>query len=170
VTAQKATTKKNEFEKALVEFTKAVKVFLKKDDEKSKEALTAFVQVFSEEKELVDRAKIYLEIVESRLHPPKITLKTAEDYYVNGIFEMNQGVLDDALNSFEKALSKDPKQGKILYAMADASCLKGEIDGSLEYLQQAVKLDTRFSTLAQNEADFDPIKKDQRFFDIINPE
>ena len=170
MTSQKSTTRKNEYEKALAAFTKAVKVFVNKDDEKSKEAFSEFIGEHHDEKELVDRANIYLGIIEHRLNPPKVTLKTAEDYYVNGIFNMNQGGLDDALKSFEKALSKDPKQGKVLYAMADASCLKGEYDSSLEYLGQAVKLDSRFSTLAQNESDFDPIKKDQRFFDIINPE
>jgi tetratricopeptide (TPR) repeat protein len=170
VTAQKTTPKMSEYEKALAEFTKAVKAFNKKDDEKSKEALTDFIQNFSEEKELVDRANIYLKIVESRLDPPKKSLKTAEDFYVEGVFQMNQGSLDSALKSFEMAHSKEPKQGKFLYALADAYCLKKEHDDALKYLKQAVKLDSQFGTLAQNEVDFDPIKKEKRFFEIVNSE
>lgn len=164
----KATSKANEYQKALTAFTNAVRVFNEKDDEKSKEALTEFTQNFSEEKELVDRANIYLEIIDSRLNPPKISLKTAEDFYNDGVFKMNQGDLDEAQKALEKALSKDPKQGKILYALADALCLKEEHDSAFEYLEQAVKLDSRFAILAQNEADFDPIKKDQRFFEIVS--
>jgi tetratricopeptide (TPR) repeat protein len=164
VTAQKDNkAKKNDFEKALAAYNQAMKLFHQRDFAKSVERLNSFLENYSRERELVDRAKIYRDISQSRLKPEKIKLTTFEDYYQNGVYLLNMGRYDEALESLEKARAKKPSNAKLLYVIADAYCMSGDKDKCLEYLKQAVKLDSYFAILAQNESNFDPVKQDKRF-------
>jgi tetratricopeptide (TPR) repeat protein len=166
VTAQQATTKKTEYEKAWIAYDLAMKSFHKKDYGKAKEGLGSFAEDFPKEKELIDRANIYLQICENRLNPPKDTEKTSEDYLQSGIILMNQGLFAESLASLEKAHGKKPKNAKILYTLADVSCRKKDHDACLDYLKQAVELDSSLAVLALNEQDFEPLKEDTRFLEI----
>jgi tetratricopeptide (TPR) repeat protein len=166
VTTQKEKTKKTEYEKALSAYNLAMKSFHKGEFEKTKESLGAFEKDFPEERELLDRVNMYLQICENRINPPKIALKTPEDYFQHGVYLMNQGQFVEALESLEKAHSKEPKDAKVLYAMADVSCLKDDLDTCLEYLKKAVELDPFLAVLARNEKDFEPLQEDPRFIEI----
>jgi tetratricopeptide (TPR) repeat protein len=166
VTAQQATTKKTEYEKAWIAYDLAMKSFHKKDYGKAKEGLGSFAEDFPKEKELIDRAHMYLQICENRLNPPKDTEKTSEDYLQSGIILMNQGLFAESLASLEKAHGKKPKNAKILYTLADVSCRKEDHDACLDYLKQAVDLDSSLAVLALNEQDFEPLKEDTRFLEI----
>ena len=167
---QKAKTKINEYDKALAEYNQAMKYFHNGDFEKAKESLSSIGKDYPKERELVDRTNLYLQICENRLNPPKDTLKTGADFFQNGIFLMNQGRYDEAIESLKKAHSKNPKDAKALYTMADASCLKGDLDLCLDFLKQAVGLDPFFAVLAQNEVDFESVREDSRFLEITTTE
>ncbi len=155
--------KRNDFEKALVAYNQAMKLFHQSDYAKAEESLNAFLEKHGKEQELVDRAKIYRDICLSRLKPEKIKLTTFEDFYQNGVYLLNMGRYNEALESLENARKKEPSNAKLLYVMADAYCMQGDKDNCLEFLKQAVKLDSYFAILAQNESNFDPVKHDKRF-------
>ena len=163
---QKEKAKYTEYEQALTAYTLAMKSFHKGELEKAKEGLSAIAGSVPEERELIDRVNMYLQICENRLNPPKVTLKTREDFYQNGVYLMNQGLYTEAIESLEEALSKEPKNAKFLFAMADVSCLKGDLNQCLDFLKQAVGLDPYLAVLAQNEMDFESIREDSRFLEI----
>ncbi|MGD8535621.1 MAG: tetratricopeptide repeat protein [Candidatus Aminicenantes bacterium] len=163
VTKDKEKIKKDDYEKALSAFNQAVKVFHKREFGRAKELLKAFTDNFPSEKELVDRAKIYFKICESASQKEKPPLKTFDDYYQYSIFLLNQGNHEEALKLLEKAREMKPKEGKIPYLMADVYCLQGDIEKCLEHLRKAIQIDKFFSTLAQNESDFEPLWEDKKF-------
>jgi len=171
VTAQqKGKAKKTEYEQALTAYNLAMKSFNKGEFQKAKEGLSAIAGSFPEEREVIDRVNIYLQICENRLNPPKVPLNTRKDFFQNGVYLMNQGQYAEALESLEKALSKEPKNAKFLFAMADVSCLKGDLDQCLDFLKQAVGLDPSLAILAKNEVDFESIREDSRFLEITEME
>ena len=77
---EKKQTSKNDYQKALSSFGNAMKHFHKDDLDKAKQSLEDFVKSHSEEKELLDRAKLYLEIIKQRGIKDSIPLKSFEDY------------------------------------------------------------------------------------------
>ena len=113
--------------------------------------------------EFVDRAKIYLTICEARQENKKITLKTFDDFHQFGVYKLNQGDHEEALKALNEAHEKKPKDGKIAYLLADVYCRMGKTDECFEYLKEAIKQDRFFGILAQNEIDFDELKKDKKF-------
>ncbi len=163
VTKEKEKIKKDDYEKALSAFDQAVKAFHKRECDRATELLKSFTESFTSEKELVDRAKIYLKICESVQSKEKLSLKTFDDYYQYSIFLLNQGNHDEALKLLEMAREMKPKEGKIPYLMADVYCLKGDTEKCLEHLRKAIQIDKFFSTLAQNESDFEPLWEDKKF-------
>ncbi len=140
-----------------------MKAFHKGDFPKASELLKIFLDKDPTEAEVVDRARIYLDICNNRLKEEKIVLKTTDDYFQYGVFKLNEGDHDEALKALEKAHEKEPKQGKILYLMANVFLLKGDIDRCLAFLKQAFDLDKFYVILAQNEVDFEDLRGDERF-------
>ncbi len=165
---EKKQTPKNDYQKALLSFGKAMKYFHKDDFDKAKESLKDFVKSHSEEKELLDRAKLYLEIIKQRGTKDSIPLKSFEDYYQYGIFCLNQGRYEKAVDLFQKANKKKSKQGKVYYAIADTFCLMGEKEKCFANLRKAIKLDKFYAVLAQNEADFSVFMEDEEFKSLFD--
>jgi tetratricopeptide (TPR) repeat protein len=163
LTKEKDKAKKDEYEKAFSAYSQAMKSFHKGDYKKTGELLEAFIDKHASERELVDRAQIYLAICEARQNKEKVALKTFDDYYLYGVFRANQGDYQEALRLLEKARDMKPKEGKILYQMADIYCKKGEDEKCLELLKKAIQLDKYFSILARNERDFEPLWEDKKF-------
>jgi len=155
--------KKDDYEKLLSAYSQAMKAFRKRDFERAAELLQSFLEKYTTEKELVDRAKIYLSICKNQLSPEKIQLKTFDDYYEYGVYKINQGDYSQALKYLEKAHEMNPKEGKVLYLMADAYCLLNDKEKALEFLKKAIQRDKFFSILAQNETDFEPLREDKKF-------
>lgn len=140
-----------------------MKVFHKGDYAKASELLKTFMGKSHSEKEIVDRARIYQSICEARLKKEKIELKTFEDYYQYSVYKVNQGDYQEAMKLLDKARQMKPKEGKILYLMADAYCLMGQKEECLEHLKKAIQMDKYFSILAQNESDFESLREDKKF-------
>lgn len=144
-------------------YGQAMKSFRKGDCAKAGELFKAFLEKYDTEKELVDRAQIYLSICENRQNKETISLETFEDYYEYAVYKNNQGDLEQAIKLLEKAKAKNPKEGKAAYLMALTYCQMGESDKCLENLKDAVHKDKFFSILAQNESGFEPLWEDKKF-------
>jgi tetratricopeptide (TPR) repeat protein len=158
-------TKKDEYQKALAAYAEAIKEFRREKFDKAIETLRSFIEKFPAERELVDRARIYVAVSENRLKGKgeSVALKTAEDHYQYGIYKMNAGEHDEALKLFEKAAKLEPESGKISYGLADLCCRMGQVEDCLENLKKAVQIDKSFRVLAQNEPDFEPLWEDKKF-------
>jgi tetratricopeptide (TPR) repeat protein len=155
--------RKDSYDKALAAYGEAMKEFHKGKFDRAQELLKAFTEKFDAEKELLDRAKMYLNLIMERGKKGTVTLKTADDYFYFGIFKINEGAYEDALKLFEKALEMKEDEGKLYYLMADAYILQGKTDEALEYLRKAFLKDKVFKILAQNETDFSPLWEDKKF-------
>jgi tetratricopeptide (TPR) repeat protein len=155
--------KKDAYDKALAAYGEAMKEFHKGKFERAQELLKGFADKFDTEKELVDRAKMYLQIIKEKGKKDTVTLKTADDYFYYGIFKINEGAYDEALKLFEKALEMKEDEGRFYYLMADAYILQGKTEEALEFLRKAFTKDKVFKILAQNETDFSTLWEDKKF-------
>ncbi len=167
VPESKTKERKDTFQKSISAYEQAMKAFHKGDFGKAEELLSAFLEKHPDEKEVVDRARIYLSICLNKKEKETVILKTFDDYYQNGVYKVNQGKFEEAVNLLTKAQKMEPKEGKVPYLMSLVSLQQDNIDEVATHLERAVKLDDYFKTLAQNEIDFDNIKDDKRFKAIV---
>ncbi|MFQ6070770.1 MAG: tetratricopeptide repeat protein [Candidatus Aminicenantales bacterium] len=155
--------KKSDYEKALAAFTQAVRTFRRADFDKAKQQFEAFLEKYSEEKEIADRARMYINICADRKKKPVLQLKSFDDYYLHGMMMMNEGRYEESLEMLSKAAEMRPEAGKVHYLMADVYSRQGSVEKCLECLKKAVSLDKKFQVMAQNEADFEPLWEDKKF-------
>lgn len=158
-------TKKDEYQKALAAFGEAIKEFRKEKYDKAAEMLQTFIEKHPSDRELVDRAKIYIAVCEERAAESKesLPLKTADDYFHFGVYKANAGDFEEAQKLLEKSQKMNPEDGKVSYALADLFCLMGQPDVCLEHLKKAIQIDKFYRILAQNETDFEPLWEDKKF-------
>jgi tetratricopeptide (TPR) repeat protein len=155
--------KKDSYEKALAAYGEAMKEFHKGKMDKAQESLKAFLEKYDAEKELVDRARIYLDIAQHRGEKEAISLKTGDDYFYYSVYRMNTGEYEEALKLLEKALELKEDEGRICYLMATVYVRMGKNEEALEQLKKAFQKDKFYRILAQNETDFEPLWEDKKF-------
>lgn len=156
-------TKKDAYEKALAAYSEAMKEFHKGRLDKAQELLKAFLEKYDAEKELVDRAKLYLQMTQEKGKKETVSLKSIDDYVNYSIYKINSGSHEEALKLLEKALEMKEDDGRVHYLMADAYILMGRADEAMESLKKAFQKDKFYRTLAQNEIDFEPLWDDKKF-------
>ena len=156
-------SKKDEYQKALAAYGLAVKEFHKGEFEKAAESFKSFIEKFPADREIVDRAKVYLAIAVKRPKKESVSLKGFDDHTRAAVVKINQRDHAGAVKLLEKALEFKENEGLVHYLLADVHCLMGEIDAALDFLKKAIQKDKDFSVLAQNETDFEPIWEDKKF-------
>lgn len=122
-------------------------------------------------RELADRARIHLRIVEQRLKPSaEHDPKSAEEHYQRGVTLMNMARWDEAREHLQKARKMAPKTDYIYYALAALDCLTGEAQSALENLKVAIQLRPENRYHARNDEDFAFLQEDPQFTELLYPE
>ena len=67
----------------------------------------------------------------------------------------------------ERALAGDPENANTLYNLACVESLLGRADEALEHLQSALERQPSLAELAERDTDFDPVRDDERFADLL---
>lgn len=118
--------------------------------------------------DITDRARTYLRACSRHLDAP--APGGALDAFLLGVYHSNRGEYDEAIELFEKALPEAGEPDKVLYALAAARSQKGDRTGAIETLKQAIQRDDRNRVCALNDQDFDPIRDEPEFIDLVEPE
>ncbi len=162
-------THNQRYEQALQDFGAAVEALHKGEYDNALEAFRRIEVAELDEPSLLERARSYVRICEKRLSPPGTDPQDGDGRYHHGVILMNKGDLDRALSLFESALSEMPESPKVLYARASAWSLKGNAEAAVADLRRAIDADPQVRFHAANDPDFEPIREEPAFIDIIEP-
>jgi len=141
-------------------------------DGKLEAARAAFLKIAGEsagEIVMADRARVYASACERRLTSRPATPKDADDFYYRAIVFSNQGRLDEALEMIEGAVRLDGRSAKALYVRASVHAMRGSADRSIHDLRSAVGFDPTLRFQAINDPDFDSVRDDPAFIDVVEP-
>ena len=119
---------------------------------------------------IADRARVHLNACNERLGANAPTPKTAGDFHVLGVAELNSGRLELAVEHLSKAQKLDPKREEIRYALAAAYARSGDSDEALEHLRAAIHLRPQNRFQARQDADFENLAGDPRFTGLLGHE
>jgi tetratricopeptide (TPR) repeat protein len=154
------------------EFGKGIKAFKEQECSQAVEIFGRIVEKYSESEfssvlEIQARAKVYQVICRSRINPVKIPLEDNEDYLFDGIYHLNAGNPDKALERFEHLKKANYGDPYLNYLLALVYLKKEETDTCLEHLKKAVEKDATYKIVAHNEPDFDPLFENDVFVSLI---
>lgn len=153
---------------AVKNYEAAVRSMQKQNYDKAKEILEKLVTTGPSE--IADRARVHLRLCEQKLHTAGKTLRTAEDYYVAGISELNARKLEQAVEYLTKADQLEPGREETHYALAAAYALLGNAEIALENLKASIALRPQNRFQARHDEDFQSLASDPRFTSLVNLE
>jgi tetratricopeptide (TPR) repeat protein len=116
---------------------------------------------------VAERARVHLRLCEQKLARPSPPPRKPEDLYTLGVGALNSGRLDDAIDYLNKAQKSAPKLDHISYVLAAAYSLRGDAEGALQHLKQAISLRPQNRIQAKRDEDFQALASDARFKELV---
>lgn len=156
-------------EQAIHEYEQALVLLRKQQFAEAAEGFKAILKSHPQEKEVADRCRAYLRICERGPGEKVMPLKRVEDYYYQGVLECNRQQYDEALKHLDRALKMNPKDDRVLYVLASTQALKGDREQALAALKEAIDLNAVNRIHAQQDPDFEPLRDDDAFLDLVLP-
>jgi tetratricopeptide (TPR) repeat protein len=157
------------YEAALGEYASGVEAMRKGEFDSALELFGKVRGLAPHEPELADRASIYARICERKLAPQPGDPEAADDRFRKAVFLMNGGDVDEALQLLNRAVAEDPLCIDVLYVRACAWALKGAAEKAVGDLRQAIAVDPKIRFQAINDPDFEKIREEPAFIDVIEP-
>lgn len=154
--------------KALADYEKAMNVLQKRDYPRAEELFQKLMEAHPGEKDLVDRARVYVNLCRKQQETSS-SPQGFDDHYYQGVVLSNRGQHHEALQLFEKALRFKPDSEKVYYAMAAAHAQVHDRARALECLRKAVELDGSSRVHARQDPDFDLLRGEPEFEQLVGP-
>ena len=101
--------------------------------------------------------------------PPAEDPTNAEGFYQRGVMRSNLGDLEGALSDLNRALETDSASPRFLYARASVYALQRQAELAATDLRRAVQTDPTVRFQATNDPDFEAIRDEATFIDVIEP-
>ena len=152
---------------ALSLLEKAIKFIFSQDVRRARAEIKALLEAYPGEKEILARARSYLQICDredAALHKPTVT---GDQLYTFGVVEHNRGNYDSAISVFNQLLAKQPDTDYLYYALAASFALKGEVEPALANLRKAIGLNESNRVYAKNDPDFISLHEQREFADLV---
>jgi len=157
-------------EKALKELERGVSLLHKQAFAEALPHFEAILTGFPNEKELADRVQSYARICRTQLEKAKPANPKPQDFYYLGVIKANEANYAEAVEYLDRALQVNPKDEKAHYVMASTRSMRGEREIAIKHLQEAITLNVTNRNYAQNDPDFEPLRGDDEFDNLVHPE
>jgi tetratricopeptide (TPR) repeat protein len=160
--------KKRTYEEALRLYERALTALQHHQYSGAATLLNQVIDGFPEERELHDRARLYLKVCErqsasTQPAPPQ----TIEERLNAATVAMNSGAFDDAIRLLHGIEKADPENDYAQYMLAVAHVLNGRLETALPHLKRAVQLNPENRGLARQDPDLDPLRALSGFRDAL---
>lgn len=127
------------------------------------ELLAKVVDGFPDEKEMQERARVYLSICERQKNSRASAPKSLEERLNAATVAINRGAFTEGLALLRKLEDDYPENDHIQYMLCVAYTVLGDGAHALQHLKQAVSLNHENRYLASQDADLDPLRQDPAF-------
>jgi len=155
--------RKPTYHEAVGMYERGLQALQRRDFAASAAALRTVIERYPDERELLERARLYLKVCERELEPKEPTPKTADEWVYAATVAQNSGDEPTALKHLQRALTEDPRHDHAHYLMAVAMAQRGDPATALDHLRRAVALNQENRSRARQDSDFDLVREDPGF-------
>ena len=153
--------------RALQLYEQGIDAMQRRDFSAADATLREVVTDYPEERELRERARVYLRVCERESSPPVPQPQSLEERTYAGTLALNSGSLDEAVRHLDAAAAEDPDSDHVQYMLAVTRALRGETDAAVAHLRRAIELNADNRLRAQQEPDFKALQADAAFRRVI---
>ena len=144
-------------------YERGLQALQRRDFAASADALRAVIERYPDERELLERARLYLKVCERELEPKEPTPKTPDEWVYAGTVALNAGDEATARRHLQRALTDDPRHDHAHYMMATISARRGESAAALDHLRQAISLNPDNRSLARQDPELETMREHADF-------
>jgi len=123
------------------------------------EILKRVIAEFPEEKELHERAELYIRVCARQLTPPDATPKTPEEQVYAATLAVNAGAFDRAVALLTAALQQKKDNDSAEYMFGVVLAMKGDQHGALAHFARAVELNPDSRELLRKEPELEALRQ-----------
>jgi tetratricopeptide (TPR) repeat protein len=123
------------------------------------ELLNSVVARYPEEKELHERAFLYLRVCERQIAAAPPRPETPEERTLAATLAINNGTPDQAIAILATLIADDPENDQATYMLGVANALKGRPDVALQYLSLAMALNPENRSVARKDPDLELLRR-----------
>lgn len=155
--------KKPAYYEAIAMYERGVQALQRHNYPVAAEHFRTVLERHPEERELVERARLYLRVCERETSRQPPTPTSPEERVYAATVSLNSGDHDAALEHLNRALHDDPDSDHAHYIMAVALSMRGRVENALEHLRQAIALNPDNRALARQDPDLDGLRQHGEF-------
>lgn len=144
-------------------YERGLQALQRRDFAASAAALRTVIERYPDERELLERARLYLKVCERELEPKEPAPKTADEWVYAATLAQNSGDDATAYKHLQRALSEDARHDHAHYLMAVATAQRNDTAGALEHLRRAIALNPENRSRARQDSDLDMLRDDPGF-------
>ena len=133
------------------------------------QVLESVLQQCPEERELNERAQIYLNVCRQQSAPQTATPQTPEERLYASTLAINEGGYDKAISYLRLVRDEDPDNDHALYMLGVAHAQRGEHAEAVAHLERAIALNPANRGLARHDPDLEPLRNDKEFHSMVEP-
>jgi tetratricopeptide (TPR) repeat protein len=153
-------------ENARKDFDRGVSALQKKKFDDAERNFLDLILKYPDEKELVDRSRVYLTVCERQRRDQNPALTEPEDFYYAAVVEKNRGNVSEAIEHLKRAAKKNGG-GRVDFMLACCYAQTGDSAVSLAHLKKAIEEDQQHRILARHDRDFDPLRESPEFQELL---
>ena len=144
-------------------YERGLQALQRRDFAASADALRTVIERYPDERELLERARLYLKVCERELEPKEPAPKTADEWVYAATVSLNQEDEANAVLHLQRALAVDARHDHAHYMMAVASTRRNDVNAALDHLRRAVALNPDNRSIARQDPELDPLREAPAF-------
>jgi len=167
-TAETAQPQRSSYADAIHRYEQAMRALQEHHYDRAADALRDVLERFSNEKELTDRARLYLAVCERHLQPSPEPTTTPDRLYA-ATLALNAGDAARAITLLDDVCHDDPGHDQALYLMAVAYGLQGETHLAVPFLERAIEANAGNRARARVDPDLETLRRDASVAALLQP-
>ncbi len=150
-------------------FERGFKALQQRQFDRAAAAFKAVVSDFPDEKEMQERARVYLSICERQARGAGLKPRSFDDRLNAATVSINRGSLDEGLRLLRTLEAENPESDHVQYLLTVALTSMGDVEQALAHLRRAVELNPENRFLSSADADLEPLRQNAGFHASVAP-
>jgi tetratricopeptide (TPR) repeat protein len=144
---------------AIAAYERGVAAIQRRQYKSAAQALQSVLDLYPEEKELHERARLYLKVCERQLQSLDLSQRAPDELVNSATVCINSGLYDRAIELAMAALKQTGGLDAAEYVLCVALTMKGDVSGAVAHLKKAIELNAENRELARRDTDLEGLRR-----------
>lgn len=160
--------KRSAFPDAVQAYERGLRALQQRRFAEAAESFQTVLERFPEEKELHERARLYLNVCLRQMKPPDPTPQNADERVYAATLAINDARYDDGVAQLEAVLREVPNHDYARYMLGVAEAQRGNARTATEHLRRAFELNSENLGHARRDPDLERLRQDEGFRQLLD--